>query len=189
MRMTASWSGSNDPTAYKSVARRCAPMASSPRILNQTDRQAPTRPPSYAKARLAVRSANLIAGDGTWRNRRVGCVSGEPVTSAVSNATRRNPWISSAIMSASTFRSRRPPSASSTMPAPSLAREVLFRPRHDHRHRAPTCARCGAGRSGDRAALQRAHAQPTPTRRARCLHGCPARQSCAQPSDQQNRRE
>src|SRR5580704_5943770 len=35
MRMTASWLGSNDPTAYKSVARRCAPMASSPRILNR----------------------------------------------------------------------------------------------------------------------------------------------------------
>ena len=33
MRMTASWSGSNHPTAYKFVARRCAPMASSPRIL------------------------------------------------------------------------------------------------------------------------------------------------------------
>jgi len=45
MRMTASWLGSNDPTAYKSVARRCAPMASSPRILN---RQAPTRYRSYA---------------------------------------------------------------------------------------------------------------------------------------------
>src|SRR5580704_6656150 len=35
MRMTASWSGSNDPTVYKSVARRCAPVASSPRILNR----------------------------------------------------------------------------------------------------------------------------------------------------------
>src|SRR5580704_6445758 len=35
MRMTASWSGSNDPTGYKSVARRCAPVASSPRILNR----------------------------------------------------------------------------------------------------------------------------------------------------------
>ena len=35
MRMTASWLGSNDPTAYKSVARRCALMASSPRILNR----------------------------------------------------------------------------------------------------------------------------------------------------------
>ena len=30
MRMTASWSGSNDPTAYKSVARDPRPMASSP---------------------------------------------------------------------------------------------------------------------------------------------------------------
>src|SRR5690349_4620413 len=42
MRMTASWSGSNRPTEYKSVARRCAPMASSPRILNRpTDRHRP----------------------------------------------------------------------------------------------------------------------------------------------------
>jgi hypothetical protein len=66
---------------------------------------------------------------------------------------------------------------------------VLFRPRHDHRHGAPTCARRRPGMSGDRAALQLAHAQFTSTRRARGLHGCPARQSCAQPSDQQNRRE
>ena len=35
MRMTASWSGSTDPTAYKSVARRRDLMASSPRILNR----------------------------------------------------------------------------------------------------------------------------------------------------------
>ena len=48
MRMTASWSGSNHPTAYKSVARRRAPKASSPRIPNTpTDRHRPPR--SYAK--------------------------------------------------------------------------------------------------------------------------------------------
>ena len=54
------------------------------------------------------------------------------------------------------------------------------------RQHAPGAARVG---SGDRAALQLAHAQPTPSRRARCLHGRPPRQGCAQPSDQQNRRE
>src|SRR4029077_16615396 len=42
MRMTASWSGSNDPTVYKSVARRCAPMASSPRILKRQTGTVPT---------------------------------------------------------------------------------------------------------------------------------------------------
>src|SRR5437660_2929602 len=45
MRMTASWSGSNDPTAYKSVARRCAqwraPLGSST--------EAPSRRRSCAK--------------------------------------------------------------------------------------------------------------------------------------------
>ena len=58
----ASWSGSNDPTVYKSVARRCAPMASSPRILTR-------RPPrSYAKARLAVHSRSACSGVKALRN-------------------------------------------------------------------------------------------------------------------------
>src|SRR5690348_9191015 len=62
MRMTASWSGSNDPTAYKSVTRRCAPMASSPRILRH-------RPPrSYAKARLAVHRRSACSGVKALRN-------------------------------------------------------------------------------------------------------------------------
>ena len=62
MRMTASWSGSNDPTAYKSVTRRCAPMASSPRILRH-------RPPrSYAKARLAVHHRSACSGLKALRN-------------------------------------------------------------------------------------------------------------------------
>jgi hypothetical protein len=47
MRMTASWSGSNHPAAYKFVARRCAPMASSPRILC---RPAPPEPEAMQKA-------------------------------------------------------------------------------------------------------------------------------------------
>src|ERR1700731_3754045 len=66
MRMTASWSGSNDPTAYKSVARRCAPMASSPRP--STDRQAPTRPQAMQKARLAVHHRSACSGVKALRN-------------------------------------------------------------------------------------------------------------------------
>ena len=64
MRMTASWLGSNDPTAYKSVARRCAPMASSPRILNK---QAPTRYRSYATP-VAVHRRSACSGVKALRN-------------------------------------------------------------------------------------------------------------------------
>jgi hypothetical protein len=46
MRMTASWSGSNDPTAYKSVARNAPKELPS----DPQHRQAPTRARSYAKA-------------------------------------------------------------------------------------------------------------------------------------------
>jgi hypothetical protein len=46
MRMTASWSESNDPTEYKCAARDPRPMASSPRILR---RQATVRRRSFAK--------------------------------------------------------------------------------------------------------------------------------------------
>ena len=67
MRMTASWSGSNDPTAYKSVTRRCAPMASSPRIPQQTDRQAPTVP-KLCKPRLAVHRRSACSGVKALRN-------------------------------------------------------------------------------------------------------------------------
>ena len=41
MRMTASWSGSNDPTVYKSVARRCALNGELPSDPQQTDRHRP----------------------------------------------------------------------------------------------------------------------------------------------------
>ena len=37
MRMTASWSGSNDPTAYESVARRYVPHGELPSDSQQTD--------------------------------------------------------------------------------------------------------------------------------------------------------
>ncbi len=68
MRMTASWSGSNDPTAYKSVARRCTPMASSPRILNRpTDRHRPDTE-AMQKARLAVHHRSAREGVKALRN-------------------------------------------------------------------------------------------------------------------------
>src|ERR1700747_2232125 len=51
MRMTASWSGSNDPTAYESVARRYAHLASSPRILNR-----PTQPTDQTPNRINAKS-------------------------------------------------------------------------------------------------------------------------------------
>ena len=58
-RMAASWSGLNDPTAYKSVARRCtqwrAPLGSS-------STQAPTGARSYAKVRLAVHRRCACSG-------------------------------------------------------------------------------------------------------------------------------
>jgi hypothetical protein len=66
MRMTASWSGSNDPTAYKSVARRCAPMASSPRILNRPTGTNQT--PRYAKSRFAVHHLSACSGLKALRN-------------------------------------------------------------------------------------------------------------------------
>src|SRR5215471_8675207 len=50
MRMTASWSGSNDPTAYKSVTRRSVPNGELPSDPQQTDRQPPDQTRSYAKS-------------------------------------------------------------------------------------------------------------------------------------------
>src|SRR5947209_6384364 len=67
MRMTASWSGPNDPTEYKSVARRC-PIASSPRILNRpTDRHRPETDATL-KARLAVHRRSACSGVKALRN-------------------------------------------------------------------------------------------------------------------------
>src|SRR5262249_28344476 len=58
MRMTASWSGSNDPTEYKSVARRCAPNGELPSDPS-TDRQTATdQTRSYAKS-PSCRSSSL----------------------------------------------------------------------------------------------------------------------------------
>jgi hypothetical protein len=63
MRMTASWSGSNDPTEYKCAARDPRPMASSPRILNR-----PTRHRGMRKARLAVHHRSACSGVKALRN-------------------------------------------------------------------------------------------------------------------------
>jgi hypothetical protein len=53
MRMTASWSGSNDPTAYKSVARDPRPMASSPLGLSVGHACAPSDAPA-SKSRISL---------------------------------------------------------------------------------------------------------------------------------------
>jgi hypothetical protein len=65
MRMTASWSGSNDPTAYESVARRYAHLASSPRILNR-----PTRTPNrtLTQSPVAVHRRSACSGVKARRN-------------------------------------------------------------------------------------------------------------------------
>ena len=71
MRMTASWSGSNDPTAYKSVARRCTPMASSPRILNRPTDRHRSDTEAMPKARLAVHHRSACSGVKALRNTSV----------------------------------------------------------------------------------------------------------------------
>jgi hypothetical protein len=52
MRMTASWSGSNDPTAYKFAARDIRAQWRAP-LGSATDRQAPSTRRSYAKSPLS----------------------------------------------------------------------------------------------------------------------------------------
>jgi len=60
MRMTASWSGSNDPTAYKSVTRRSAQWQAL--LGSSIDRQAPTRHQGMRKGRLAVHHRSACSG-------------------------------------------------------------------------------------------------------------------------------
>ena len=66
MRMTASWSGSNNPTAYKSVARRCdqwrAPLGSS------TDRQGTPDAEAMQKAPVAGHHRSACSGIKALRN-------------------------------------------------------------------------------------------------------------------------
>src|SRR5437660_1402356 len=67
MRMTASWSGPNDPTEYKSVARRCAqsraPLGSS------TDRQTGTdQKPTLCKKPVSQFIVAPLSGVKALRN-------------------------------------------------------------------------------------------------------------------------
>jgi hypothetical protein len=68
MRMIASWSGSNDPTAYKSVARRSVTNGELPSDPQHIGRQAPIRHRSYAKTRLAVHRRSACSGVKALRN-------------------------------------------------------------------------------------------------------------------------
>jgi len=68
MRMTASWSGSTDPTAYKSVARKMCPNGELPSDSQQTDLQVPTRHRGMRKARLAVHHRSACSGVKALRN-------------------------------------------------------------------------------------------------------------------------
>ena len=67
MRMTASWSGSNDPTAYKSVTRRFRPQWRA-LLGSSTDRQAPTRHTGMRKGRLAIHHRSACSGVKALRN-------------------------------------------------------------------------------------------------------------------------
>src|SRR5689334_4826507 len=67
MRMTASWSGSNDPTAYKSVARRCAPNGELPSDPQETDRHRPDGE-AMQKAPVAGHHRSACSGVKALRN-------------------------------------------------------------------------------------------------------------------------
>jgi hypothetical protein len=67
MRMTASWSGSTDPTVYKSVARRCVPQWRAP-LGFSTERQAPTRHRGTRKTRLAAHHRSACSGVKALQN-------------------------------------------------------------------------------------------------------------------------
>jgi hypothetical protein len=68
MRMTASWSGSNDPTEYKSAVRNIRPMASSPRIPQQTDKTSTDQTRTMQKAHIAVHRRSACSGLKALRN-------------------------------------------------------------------------------------------------------------------------
>src|SRR5205085_11471072 len=66
MRMTASWSGSNDPTEYKCAARR-APQWRTPLGSQRTHRHRPDAE-AMQKARLAVHHRSACSGVKALRN-------------------------------------------------------------------------------------------------------------------------
>jgi hypothetical protein len=65
MRMIASWSGSNHPTAYKSVARRYRQWRASPRINRQTGTD---QTPKLRKSPVAVHHSSACSGLKALRN-------------------------------------------------------------------------------------------------------------------------
>src|SRR5215831_20879057 len=67
MRMTASWSGSNDPAVYKSVTRRSVPNGELPSDPQQTDRHRSGHP-GMRKARLTVHHRSACSGVKALRN-------------------------------------------------------------------------------------------------------------------------
>src|SRR5215470_12004133 len=71
MRMIASWSGSNDPTAHKSVARRSVPNGELPSDPQHTGRQAPIRHRSYAKSpSRSSSSLRVLRRQGAAKHKR-----------------------------------------------------------------------------------------------------------------------
>src|ERR1700720_71330 len=71
MRMTASWSGSNDPTVYKSAARRCAPNGELPSDPQKIDRHRQTLKLRRKKAPVAVHHRSACSGVKALRNTSV----------------------------------------------------------------------------------------------------------------------
>src|SRR5712671_2651604 len=70
MRMTASWSGSNDPTVYKSVATKMCPTGELPSDPQQTDRS-PSRRRSYAKSPCRSSSSlRVLRRQGAAKHKR-----------------------------------------------------------------------------------------------------------------------
>src|SRR5215469_4992309 len=88
-------SGSNDPTAYKSVTRRSVPNGELPSDPQQTDRRHPTRHEAMQKARLACPSSLRVlrrqgAAKYTSLQRRVRCELGaDDLGSSGSGVSRR----------------------------------------------------------------------------------------------------
>ena len=79
MRMTASWSGSNDPAVYKSVTRRSVPNGELPSDPQQTDRH-PPEPEAMQKA-----PSQFIVAARAQASRRCetqSLLSGKPLSSA-----------------------------------------------------------------------------------------------------------
>jgi hypothetical protein len=65
MRMTASWSGSNDPTAYKSVTRRCTQWRA---LLGSSADRQPSDAGALQKAPVAVHHRSACSGVKALRN-------------------------------------------------------------------------------------------------------------------------